>query len=324
MFEDFHQYWQSRQPLLDTALGEYLSGLLEQVPMGESGNLRLALKGGKKLRGILLGMIAEVLGGDWESALPRAVAVELIQTATLIHDDFVDQDRVRRHMPAVWTLEGARRAVLLGDVIFAAAIRMMSEIGRDDGRVLSRAIAEISKGALMEPCDPLRLMEGLSSGHWNGNLYEKIIHLKTGVLFEAACELGAIAAGAGEWVRKRCIRYGAHIGEAYQMADDIKEIKKHFADGSIRSHEMTLLAPPILCFVEGARSHMEPFLAGDSFSFSQPLRDCFQVAIERMEREIRHRLNLAANEMCEAFQEKRWALLGLKAPADILALFNLS
>jgi hypothetical protein len=322
MFQSFHQYWQSRRPMLDDALGEWLSVLLGQVSAGEFANLRVSLNRGKKLRGVLLGMIAEVLGGQWESALPRAVAVELIQAATLIHDDFVDQDRMRRHMPAVWTLEGARRAVLLGDVIFAAAIHMMSEIGRDDGRVVSRAIAEISKGALMEPCDPARLIEEIASGHMNGNLYEKIIHLKTGVLFEAACELGAISAGADHEIRRRCIRYGARIGEAYQMADDIEEIRKHLRNGSIHSHEMALLAPLILCFAKEARPDMEPLLTGGSFPVPQPLRQWFRFAMDHMEREVRRRLDLAADELREALQEKRYGMLGLKAPAEILAMFN--
>ena len=125
--------------MLDAALSSRIAAILPQGSTTAGCDLHPALTGGKKLRGILLGMIAEILGGDWDWALPRAVAVELIQAATLIHDDYVDQDRIRRHLPAVWTLAGARRAVLMGDVIFASAIRMMSEIGPDDGRILSRA-----------------------------------------------------------------------------------------------------------------------------------------------------------------------------------------
>jgi hypothetical protein len=108
------------------------------------------------------------------------------------------------------------------------------------------------------------------------------------------------------------------------MADDIDEIKKHLMAGSIRSHEMALLAPLILCFAGEARTHMAPLLAGGSFPVPQPLRQYFRFAIDRMEREIRRRLDLAADEVREAFQEKRYGTLGLKAPADILAMFNLS
>lgn len=324
MFISFQQYCQSRRPMLYNALDERISALTGQIPAKEYCYLRLALNGGKKLRGLLLGMIAEVLGGKWESALPRAVAVELIQAASLIHDDFVDQDRIRRHLPAVWTLEGARRAVLLGDVIFASAIHMMNEIGRDDGRVVSRAIAEISKGALMEPDDPMHLMARLRDGHWNRDLYEKIIHLKTGVLFEAACEMGAIAAEADNGIRLRCARYGALIGEAYQIADDMKDIRKYLLEGSIQPHEMAPLVPSFLCFANEARLHIEPLLTGVSSLISPPFRECLESTLECMDREIRHRLNLAADEIREVLEEKPHAALGFKAPADLVEMFNIS
>lgn len=324
MPSSFYQYCLSRRPVLYDALDKWISDLFGQVPAKEYCYLRQALNGGKKLRGILLGMIAEALGGKWESALPRAVAVELIHAASLIHDDFVDQDRIRRHMPAVWTLEGARRAVLLGDVIFAAAIHMMSEVGREDGLVVSRAIAEISKGALMEPVDPLSLMSQLGNGRCKGDLYEKIIHLKTGVLFEAACELGAITAGADDGIRKRCTRYGTLIGEAYQIADDIKDLRKYLKGGLIKPHEMASIVPSLLCFVEDARSHIEPFLTGASSLVSRPFRLCLESAVERMEQEARRRLDLAVEEMREPLEEKPYARLGFNAPADLVAMFNLS
>jgi hypothetical protein len=324
MFDTFHQYCESRRPMLDEALDVRISALLRHVPTISGRDLRRALIGGKKLRGILLGLIAEVLGGDWDSALPRAVAVELIQAATLIHDDFVDQDRIRRHMPAVWTLEGARRAVLLGDVVFASAIHMMGEIGGEDGRVVSGAIAEISRGALMEPDDPTRLMEEMESGRLNRDCYEKIIHLKTAVLFAAACELGAISAEADEGVRKRCGRYGSHIGEAYQIADDVKEIRKHLANGCIHAHEMALLTPAVLCFAEEARPHVASILAGASLAVPQPLRRLLRCAEDRMQQEISHRLARAADELREVLEERRHGELGLKAPGDLLEMFNLS
>src|SRR3990172_8749684 len=133
MTTDVQEYLRKRRILLDKAFRETLSGLLQSVPLRDTAFFMDALAGGKKLRGCLACLICEALGGSLEAVIPRAVAVELIQAATLIHDDFVDQDRMRRNRPAVWTLAGARRAVLLGDVIFASAIKMMSELGRNDG-----------------------------------------------------------------------------------------------------------------------------------------------------------------------------------------------
>lgn len=321
MFRNFNQYCQCRRPMLSNALDEQISILFGHIPAKAYGYLCQALTGGKKLRGILLGMIAEVLGGKWEAALPRAVAVELIHAATLIHDDFVDQDRIRRHLPAVWTLEGARRAVLMGDVIFATAIHMMNEVGRDEGRVVSRAIAEISRGALMEPGDGMSSMEQAGSD-WNGDLYEKIIHLKTGILFETACELGALAAEADDRVKRQCMCYGAQIGEAYQIADDIKDIKLYLTEGSIQPNRIPLLVPPMPRFAEEARPYIENLLVGASYRLTQPLRKYLECTVERMEQEIRRRLARAADEMREALEAKPHAILGFKAPADLLAMFT--
>jgi len=324
MFESFEHYWESRKPYLDEALRVQLVKLLHPVPKSKSAALHMALDGGKKLRGILLCMITEDLGGEWKSALSRAVAVEMIQAATLIHDDFVDQDRTRRNMPAVWTLEGAREAVLIGDVIFASAIHLMSETGREDGLVVSRAIAQISRGALMEPGDPSAFIEQMTSNSWRDNHYEKIIHLKTGVLFEAACELGAISAGVNEEIRLKCMRYGSLIGEAYQMADDVKEIKQHLLQRRISAQQMALLAPAVLYFDKEAFLFIRPILLERTFAIVQRLWECLQSTVDLMEMEIQHRLDLAVAEIREVLPEKGHTSIGIKAPQELIAMFNLS
>lgn len=324
MFESFKHYWKYRKPKLDDALQAQVSKVLRHVPTNHLIELQAALDGGKKIRGILLGVIAEDLGGEWGAAISRSVAIELIQAASLIHDDFVDQDRMRRNMPAVWTLEGARKAVLMGDVIFASAIHMMNRIGRDDGLVVSRAIAQISRGALMEPNDPLTFMEQITSQEGSGDSYKKIIHLKTGVLFEAACELGALSAGADEKIRDTCRQYGSYIGEAYQMADDIKEIKQHLLQRHISSHQMALLAPAILYFSEEAFPHIPPILNGSSVEIAPPFWECLRSTMHLMEMEIRDRLALAVKEIREVLREKSNSSLCLRAPAEIIAMFNLS
>ncbi len=177
------------RPRLDEAFNRHLTFLLEDIPLRHAASLGASLEGGKKIRGGLLCMLNSALGGVLESAIPRANAVELIQTASLIHDDFVDQDTVRRNRPATWTLVGARRAVLLGDVMFASAIKMMSDLSQEDGSVISDAIAQVARGAIHEPLDPLLLIGEIESNRLDGRLYEKIIHLKTGILFGAACRL---------------------------------------------------------------------------------------------------------------------------------------
>ena len=130
-----------------------------------------SLQAARESEGPLSAWSHRPLGARWIDALPRAVALELIQTATLIHDDFVDQHEQRRNLPALWTLEGARKAVLLGDVIFASAIQLMSELGREDGLIISNAIAEVSRGAYQEPLDPCSLLDTFERGQgWRSTI----------------------------------------------------------------------------------------------------------------------------------------------------------
>jgi hypothetical protein len=267
-------------------------------------------------------MINDALGGDPESAIPRAVAVELIQAATLIHDDFVDQDAFRRNRPAVWTLEGARRAVLIGDVIFASAIKAMNDLSREDGVAVSHAIAQVSKGALFEPLDPQVLAGEIEAGRAGSQTYEKIIRLKTGILFGTACRLGSIAAGADDNLRERSYRYGLRMGEAYQIADDLKEVKQHLLTRFIHPRQMVALAPGLLYFAGKMRSHVLTLLKGGSTALDDPALELFSAAAGLMEDEIERRLQSAVCEIGEHFPDNGYSELLRRAPWDIIRMFN--
>lgn len=322
MVTRFQDYWKRLKPKLDDAFMEQLSILLGNAPERNSSPLRSSLEGGKKLRGCLLCMISDALGGVLESAIPRAIAVELIQTATLIHDDFVDQDTTRRNMPAAWTLEGARRAVLLGDVIFADVIEMMNELSREDGLVVAHAIAQVSRGALHEPLDPMMLLGEIQSNKVDGRLYEKIIHLKTGILFGAACQLGAIAAEANDKLKEKSYRYGLRIGEAYQIADDLKEVNHHLATQSIHLDEMAALTPTFFYFVKGMRPYILAILEGKESNLNHDVLEYFRDAGKLMEHEIERRLQSAIAEIEPDFPTNEYNDLVRQAPWDLISMLN--
>jgi len=319
MFAHFQDYAENLKPSLDAAFSRHLDYLLgETRPRGET----KLLTGGKKIRGSLLCLVATALGGTLESALPRAVAVELIQTATLIHDDFVDQHRTRRDLPAVWTLEGARRAVLLGDIVFASAIEMMSELGRDDGLIVSRTIAEVSRGAYREPLNPATLLEEIAAGRVNGALYEKIIYLKTGVLFGAACQLGTIAASAEETLQHAWRRFGLKIGEAYQIADDLHDVEKYLLTRSITASEMTAIAPALLFFARESRPGILEALRRESLELEGELLQYFQAAAKLMTEEKEKRLRSAAAEIEGALPDGDLSRLVRRTPWDLIRMFD--
>jgi geranylgeranyl pyrophosphate synthase len=322
MRESFQDYVKRVKPRLDDAFSRCLSGLLDDFTTAEAGPLWANLNGGKKSRGCLLCLVGEGLGWSLESALQRAVAVELIHIASLIHDDFVDQDRMRRNIPAAWTLEGARRAVLLGDVIFATSIQMMNQMGRAEGLVASESIAQLAGGALHEPLDPSVLLNAIESPTLNYGLYDKIIKLKTGVLFGAACRLGAISAGASQEVQDKCYRYGMAIGEAYQIADDLKEVKDHLAAGTVQSHQMVALAPPLLYFDKGLRPHIIAILKEAPLRLNDAVLKRLSAAAERMQQAIEQRLSKAVAEIKSPADASRYRELILSAPRELIRMFN--
>jgi len=318
----FAHYIERLKSALDTAVTTQLSQLLGDIRIQHPREALKLLTGGKKIRGSLLCLATEILGGSVNNALPRVVAIEFIQTATLIHDDFVDQHRARRNLPATWTLEGARRAVLLGDILFSAAIQMMSEKGPEDCRIVSRAIAEISRGAYQEPLSPSVLQEEIAANRVDAALYEKIISLKTGILFGAACELGAVAASTTARLQQAWHRYGMNIGEAYQIADDLQDIEQNLLTRTITASEMTALAPALLFFVKESRPHILAALRQESMSLQGKLLECFQATAESMKVEREARLRAAVTVIEKDFPDNDQNRLAHQAPWDLIRMFD--
>ncbi len=322
MFTSFQDYAKNLKPLLDEAFNSHLNRLLgNPAPAGSRGETDL-LSGGKKIRGSLLCLVASALGGANEDALPRAVAVEMIQAATLIHDDYVDQHPSRRNRAAAWTLEGGRRAVLLGDIVFASAIHMMSEMGREDGLIVSRAIAEISRGAYHEPLDPSSLLSAIEKNRIDACLYPKIISLKTGVLFATACELGAVAAGVDEESRQSWRRYGLKIGEAYQIADDLHDVRQCLINGWVTDNEMAALAPTLLFFAGESRSCIIDALRRERTDLNGELLIHLRKAAESMTTDKEGRLRSAVDEIANDYADGDIYQLALRTPWDLIGMFD--
>jgi len=322
MFACFRDYAESLKPSLDEAFTRHLAHLLGDMGSLHHGIRTKILAGGKKIRGSLLCLVTGALGGPLEDALPRAVAVEFIQAATLVHDDFVDQHRLRRDLAALWTLEGARRAVLLGDIIFASAIHMMSELGRDDGLIVSRAIAEVSRGAYQEPLDATSFVGEIEAHKVDAVPYERIIHLKTGILFGAACHLGAIAAKADDTLQEGWRHYGLRIGEAYQIADDLQEVVRLRHAPTATRADMVALAPALLFFVPDMGPHIFKTLRRRSSPVTQELAGEFEKAAALMKEEIERRLRSALAGIEEALPDTEAGRLTRTAPWDLIGMFN--
>ena len=175
----------------------------------------LVVAGGKRLRPALLLLSCGALGYRGEPRLTLAAVVEFIHTATLLHDDVVDESKLRRGHQTANAAFGNAAAVLVGDFLYSRAFQMMVEVGdMRVMRVLADATNTIAAGEVMQ-------LMGTHDPQVDEARYLEVIRRKTAKLFEAAARLGAVLAKGPPAVEEGLARYGAHVGTAFQLIDDV-------------------------------------------------------------------------------------------------------
>lgn len=218
--------------------------------------VREVIKGGKRLRPLLLMLVFDALGGeDRESALDVAYALELAHNASLVHDDIIDWDFYRRGRPALWRQIGIGRAIIQGHRVINTAFRTVLEKGVEITRLFLEAWENASLGVLEEI---------FSSTPPAKMLYLRIIQEKTASLFAAGAESAAVLAGCDEETRKLARRYGLLVGTLYQLVDDYVDLSRNKGlvkvvlrlrniDELVRKGYMALKAGRLLSFLEIVR-----------------------------------------------------------------------
>lgn len=171
--------------------------------------------GGKRLRPALVLLSANALGYRGTAHHTLAAVVEFIHTATLLHDDVVDESALRRGRPTANRLFGNAASVLVGDFVYSRAFQMMVNV--DDMRVL-QLLADTTN--VIAEGEVLQLMNCRNADIDEAG-YLQVIRYKTAKLFEAAGRLGAILAGASPGVENAMAEYGGHLGTAFQLIDDV-------------------------------------------------------------------------------------------------------
>jgi octaprenyl-diphosphate synthase len=171
--------------------------------------------GGKRLRPALVLLSAGALGYRGTAHHTLAAVVEFIHTATLLHDDVVDESALRRGRPTANTLFGNAASVLVGDFVYSRAFQMMVNV--DDMRVL-RVISDATN--VIAEGEVLQLMN-CHNADIDETSYLQVIRYKTAKLFEASSRLGALLAGATPAVEEAMAAYGSHLGTAFQLIDDV-------------------------------------------------------------------------------------------------------
>ena len=179
---------------------------------------RILRAGGKRLRPkVVLYAYAAAGGQEMSSAVPVAAAVELLHTASLVHDDINDQSDTRRGQPSVNAELGTSLALLMGDYIFVRFLNLMADFDRRLIRILARSCNEIVEGETLQ-------MLRLGDLTMDEKSYLTIITQKTASLFVACAEAGGLLAGAPQTQIEALRRYGVNLGIAFQVRDDTLDL----------------------------------------------------------------------------------------------------
>nr|WP_250322572.1 polyprenyl synthetase family protein [Campylobacter lari] len=186
------------------------------------------LQGGKKLRSKLLLKIA----GESDISYKICAIIELIHAASLLHDDVIDEAKLRRGVKSINAQFGAKNAIMLGDILYSKAFYELSLIDLKLAKIISNAVVMLSVGELMD----VNLSETFNT---DKNAYLQMIYNKTAILIEASARCGAILADLNE---DDFAEYGKNLGLAFQIVDDILDIK---------GDEQTLGKPAMNDFKEG-------------------------------------------------------------------------
>ncbi|HVN97142.1 MAG TPA: polyprenyl synthetase family protein [Syntrophorhabdaceae bacterium] len=171
--------------------------------------------GGKRVRPILVILCSKLCGYRGEKYIPFAAIIEFIHTATLLHDDVVDNARTRRGFSTVNTVWGNEPSVLVGDFLYSKSFELMSREGNNEIlKTISHATTALSEGEILEIVKTADI-------NTTEKDYFEIIGNKTAILFSAACEIGAILGNVTKGQRDALKNFGYKLGIAFQLRDDI-------------------------------------------------------------------------------------------------------
>ena len=187
----------------------HTEGLLSQVLE------HIKHRGGKRMRPLLILLIAKNYGGVNDVTLRSAVGLELLHTASLVHDDVVDESKERRGQPSVNAVYNNKVAVLVGDYVLSTALLNISYTNNSD---ILRSIAvlgrNLSNGEILQ-------LSNIKNTEFSEDIYYDVIKMKTAALFEACCEVGTLSVNANERQIELAKEFGRNLGIIFQIRDDI-------------------------------------------------------------------------------------------------------
>ncbi len=277
----------------------------------------LIKSGGKRIRPMLTLAAARLCGYGGDQHVKLATAVEFMHTATLLHDDVVDESDLRRGKQAARVIWGNQASVLVGDYLLGQAFKMMVETGSLEAlRILANAAAVIAEGEVLQ----LSVSQDTATTE---DAYLRVIGAKTAALFSAAAEVGSVIAGRPRPEQAALESYGRNLGIAFQLIDDAldysgsQDVLGKGVGDDFRERKITL--PVVLSFRRGAveernfwkRTLEEGEQTADDFLYARKLMDRHGALTDTVER-ANHYGDIARDALA-IFPDSEWKAALLEA-----------
>ena len=226
-----------------------------EVPLIKDLSKHILASGGKRIRPIVTLLSSSICNYSGKNHLFLAACVEFIHTATLLHDDVIDESKVRRGVATANDVFGNKTSILVGDFLFSRAFELMVQNGsKKILEILSKASSTIAQGEVLQ-------LTTINDSTTSKELYMKIIKNKTASLFSAASEIGAILSEEEYTIQKSLKIYGEKLGIAFQLVDDALDyvgtsaLDKNIGD-DFREGKMTL---PVIISLEASNLEEKSF-----------------------------------------------------------------
>ena len=209
IFDDLSTYYER----VKLEFEDHLKIEISKEPQEIAALLEKGVSGGKKLRPVLCKLVSDSLRGDTHLAFECGMALELIHSGALIHDDWIDGDKFRRAAPSLWNELGPRTSVLIADLMVATG-SLHGAVSLEAGKSLARCVRNLSEGAIADFTD---------KENYSESVYLHRIKRKTGALYSTAAELGALVSPRTD-LASDMYKYGECVGIIYQITDDFLDL----------------------------------------------------------------------------------------------------